>query len=371
MQGKQFWTQLSPDMVGILREYGFLFVLAAVGILSFFYFRTEDANVLEHSLDAVGAQLMSVVGEAEAHASVAGLYERFKTRVLRKEVTPEQVEQLAANILQLRRSGEQLTAAQAEEVFNIVLGAESDASGLPPSPGSGGSPARDPSGGTTVLEDVLPASSGRESSERSPASAAPSGPPATRRPADPANPPGFEDLGERLKILLELNAVLDRPPPPKGADAPNLGRFVEFHAEDGTRVVVDVRLKEALSKQSPTEIDRLVHRLESSRMLTWTDDVQESRDRHQRTREEAAQRGYELQVLLEQQGQAMQEELARLARYRALQAKGVTFPFDIDSLESVVRHSIEGMVHAGNSPAVSSRHFSPPPDRRAPSDSPR
>ena len=81
-------------------------VVAYVGLVVFFLVKDhkEDlSNALDNSLDFIGSKLNAMVTEPTEKQAVTKAYNDFKQKVLDKKVLPEQVESIAANILNLSR----------------------------------------------------------------------------------------------------------------------------------------------------------------------------------------------------------------------------------------------------------------------------
>jgi hypothetical protein len=375
-------------MVRIVREYGLIVVLIIVGIASLLFYRARDAGVLEQALDQFGVRLMSVVHDEESRAGVEHLYTMFRERVLRKEVTPEQVELLAVNILNLSNSGQTLTAEEAEGVFEIVLG-ETDAESVAAAENA----TREGDAATRTTEIDVTVQNGASSSEgraiegsadASAGSKSGTGQSmiAARRSSVPAPdrevvaaprpiserwvrggpeaevgrikippPPKWSadegqkrrelaSLGERLQILLEFQDAVDEievTGDPEDAVKPV--HHLRVLSKDGAHVVLDLNLQRALSEKHAPKVEKVIKELEDAGMIAWQNagalEAEQARKRN-----EALARIERLRGLQFQHQAEAQAKLEQLAAFRQLEAKGIAVFFDLDSLETQVEESL-------------------------------
>jgi len=107
-------------MKSLFREYGFLALLVGMGIGVYFLYARSGGGLLESSLDSIALRLQDMVERPEDKAYVADVFESFRQKVRTHEVSPEQLERVAANVLNMSRSGSQLTPEEAKILFDIA-----------------------------------------------------------------------------------------------------------------------------------------------------------------------------------------------------------------------------------------------------------
>jgi len=107
-------------MKSLIREYGFLVLLVGIGVGAYFLYARTGVDLLDSSLDAIAVKLQGMVERPEDKAYVADIFESFRQKVRTHEVSPEQLERVAANVLNMSRSGSQLTPEEAKVLFDIA-----------------------------------------------------------------------------------------------------------------------------------------------------------------------------------------------------------------------------------------------------------
>lgn len=214
-----------------VRDYGFL-VLCTLGLMiGFMIYRHYKQDVLAYSLDLIGDRLVGMVADEANRASVQALYDSFKERVLARGVSPERVEQVAANVLNLEHTGATLTPWQAR----VMLAAFHPDSAVAVSP---------------------------------------------ERPVDPAQ---LEALGQRLKSVCDFDERIHRMAAVRRA----LGEKVHYDCKEGLRLSVDRKVREMLPEQDFERFIQELKPLERDKMVVWRDNLAaELRETRRRIREE-------------------------------------------------------------------------------------
>ncbi|MCH8961036.1 MAG: hypothetical protein IH820_06845, partial [Bacteroidetes bacterium] len=80
----------------LFREYGLIIILILVGIVGYLALRGEEQNILAHSLDGIRNRLVAMVDDVASREAIAVRFDRFKDKVLGQEVSPGEVENMAA-----------------------------------------------------------------------------------------------------------------------------------------------------------------------------------------------------------------------------------------------------------------------------------
>ncbi len=266
-------------------EYGLIALLIVGSMGTYWYYSQHEETLLTASLDVLGTRLAEMVdGDRGA---VAGLFERFKQNVAEREVSPDQIASLTANVLNLQNSGARLTPEDVEMIL-------------------------------TPLPEValLPA---------------------------PAAPEALAEAGEDLEAMLTFEATL------RDALSPDMQRIVrrniQFHAGDGLQVIVDGGLREALPAEVWGRLYPALKRLEQENRVRWDRHLADTRERR-RARSVAERRAMAaFRKQWEADGntpeapqRALVENLAALEALKHLEAMGyVPAPDSIDTVRALKR----------------------------------
>lgn len=223
-------------MKRFFREYGLVAVLIALGMVGYAIFRE---NKLDGSLDEIRARLVSMIDESSREA-VARHFDRFQEKVLAHEVPPEEVENIAANVLNLSNSGSTLTPEQAALMLDMAASAPE----------------------ITLLPSLA------DADETAPLAAVAPRPPA---PPLPVEPVALDDLGERLESMLAFDAEVRKVMDARRADRREMARHVRYRFDEGLHIDIDVEIDEAMKQQ----LARQVERLEKQKMIVWKRNMDE------------------------------------------------------------------------------------------------
>ncbi|MDZ7267016.1 MAG: hypothetical protein ONB48_05410 [candidate division KSB1 bacterium] len=237
-------------MSRIARDAGFVVLLLAVAAsLSWFFSKVRQAGV-ENYLALLGDSLFAMMPESRDKEQLKQKYDQFLADVAARKVPPEEVELVAANILNLSNTNQGLTAAQAETLLFLAK--------LPQETGQ-----RTP----IVLAPVLPASPGAAMMAGD--SAVPPPPPATGLAE--STPEKWEAMHQRIKMMYEFNhrfkgELAGLAPHPEA-----MQRFMHFRMAPDMKitVVINDSLKKALLHRKQLAIARELERLEKEKRLVW------------------------------------------------------------------------------------------------------
>lgn len=288
-----------------LREYGPITALIVVAMVGYALYSINKDDIFNYSLDLIGERMMEMVSDPEHRASIAGMFGQFKERALANEISHEQVELMAANVLNLSQSRVKLTPEQAELVLNMAyvepdttLAALLLADSLPPLP---------------VPDQVR-------------LRTRPPGPPPAPRPGDRDR----EALGRRLQSLIAFDAAVKELANAATVDAEALAEHMQYASDKGLHVVLDEEMKKAMPPQAFEAFSRELKRLDEKRMVIH------QRDLARRVRAERRRVSRELQSLEALQNRAQAHAQARasleqLEVFKHLQAMGYRPTFRSDS----------------------------------------
>lgn len=211
-----------------VRNYGIM-MAGAFGILcGMLLYQHYKQDVLEYSLELVGNKLVGMA-ETEDKSTVMALYDAFKGRVLANEVSTGEVEQVAANILNLHQGGTQVTSEQVKAMLDepkMVL----TTFGLPP-----------------PVEAV-----------------------------DPVIPDRRKELGENLKSLCEFDDQFQQTLQGLPEKDREFRKKVHYDGKNGLRLLVDVDLKQYFPRKEFTRVDKKLRTLHKDTIVVWSENLQDS-----------------------------------------------------------------------------------------------
>lgn len=219
-----------------------LFILLGVVAIYNLAIKPRIVN-LDQYVELLGDRLLTMVPAGSGKEKLAEMYQGFLERVRKREVDPEQVERVAAGILNLSNAHEILTPEQAEAVIRL-------ASALPESDSARKAPA------------LLPSPTSRE----------------------------WDNLGKRLEKALEFNEKMKEIPiPPEKREKP-LTTQIMFRVDNGLKIVVNSDVKAELSRQEFREISKEIQILEKQKILLWQKDYEKEMAAEMRKVEEELKR---------------------------------------------------------------------------------
>ena len=106
------------------RKIGFVLAALIISVAIYLTFYAEEEvkqNVLEYSLDLMGEKLLALVPDGTEKNKLTELYQDFKERASKGNVAPQQIESMAANILNTSNTETELTPQQAEGILRSAL----------------------------------------------------------------------------------------------------------------------------------------------------------------------------------------------------------------------------------------------------------
>lgn len=101
-------------MLDLWKEYGLITVLIAVALGGYFLIGDRRGELMDHALDVLGSRLVELSAREDDRDDIARQFALFQERVERDEVSPEMVEAVAANVLNLKARGAVITPEEAE-----------------------------------------------------------------------------------------------------------------------------------------------------------------------------------------------------------------------------------------------------------------
>ena len=285
-----------------------LFVLMiSAGIYLVFYAEKEvREDVLEYSLNLMGDKLFAMVPEGPEKTKLNELYNDFKQRAVEGEVAPEQIEHVAANILNVSNSDSTLTPQQAEVVLLSALMAPK-----PPIP---------------PIPQVLPV------------------PEEPAVPEVPHEVERWEGLGERIKTMFEFNENMRRTMKEHAIKHRELARQIHYQVKDGLQLALDARLRARFKGREFRRLARELRHLEKERLLEFRQNLAEELEKEmEEVHKELESLHESLEELKKEQAYEALKSLESLKRLEHLKDMSVVDP---DSIRKVVEESLrEAGIH--------------------------
>lgn len=275
-------------MKSSIREYGVILALIVVSVTGYLFFTQNKEDILAYSLEMLGTKLVALIDDETAKQRVAEAFSRFQEQVLNQEVSAEQVEMVAANVLNLTNSGTRLSPEEAELV--LAMKPESFTMKLPsPDPNFSGS-----------LEPQIEIKS------------PPQPPSAASRTVQLAQ------LGENLEVMFEFSSAVEDQS--KGAT-----RFIRFDSDaNGIHVVVDPELEKHFQSG---RLKPVTEELDRKKLVRWQKELEKDVSRRAKLFESEAKK-----LATVQEGAVQSTERAdrirTLAQIRHLQSLGITTGMD-------------------------------------------
>ncbi len=285
-------------MKDILKEYGVIVLLIVVAISGYLLFTQNKQDIMAYTMDALGSRLAALATNDDSRERIVEAFDRFSDRVAKQELSPEQIELVAANVLNLSAKGESITPEEAE--FMLYM----DASDALPSPLF-----------TEADKGILYAEP------------APITPIAPQTPISPILVTAdFEALGSRLEAMVKFAETVEVAP----AEA---GRHFRFASDaNGIHVVIDPKLGDLVESPSYRPMAR---DLDERKMVRWNDHLADEMDREIRRFDRRRERLARAQISAA--GNAAQvERLGELVRIQRLGAIGVTVSMDSTAMNQEI-----------------------------------
>lgn len=113
-------------MTVILKKIGLFLAAASLTVIIFVLFfldRRAQVSAFESTLNLLGKKLVTMIPNEEDRTPVKEEFEKFVKNTREKKITPEQVEYITANILNLSNRDTVITPEQAQAVLHFSLAA--------------------------------------------------------------------------------------------------------------------------------------------------------------------------------------------------------------------------------------------------------
>ncbi|MCH7673858.1 hypothetical protein IH879_02765 [candidate division KSB1 bacterium] len=277
------------------RKIGFVLAAIVISVAIYLTFYAEEEvkqSVLEYSLDLMGEKLLALVPDGTEKNKLTELYQDFKERATKGDVAPQQIESMAANILNTGNTETALTPQQAEGILRSAM--------LAPTP----------------ISELLYIELG--SGE----------PPQLARAPKPER---LQFVGKRVKTMFELNEKIYIAIKKNRVKYHEKARQIHYRVKDGLNIIMDVSLRSHLDEEEFKNLAEQLKALEQDRVLKWEKDLSVALEK-----EMAALQNF-LDELKEQKSFEILKELESLKSLEHLKHIPVIDP---DSIRKVVEKSL-------------------------------
>lgn len=233
------------------REYGLIIILILVAMVGYLVVRGNEEDILAGSLDGLRDRLVAMIDDVASRQAIAAHFDRFKERVLAREVSLEEVEHVAANVMNLSNSGSTITPQQAALMLDMASSEPRTLLPMPETPE------------TEAVESTPPVA---------PVPPTPATPRVAPAPPAPPTPRDLDALGQRLRTMLAFNGEAQKVMDERPGRHEELARHIRYRFEQGLHVDLD----DAMTGEMKQRIGREVQKLERRRMaVVWRQNMAE------------------------------------------------------------------------------------------------
>lgn len=296
-----------------LKKIGFFVVtlIITAGIYWLVFLDKESkGDVLEYSLSLLGDKLMAMVPEGADKGSVKKLYENFVKQATAKEVAPEQVELVAASILNLSNLDTTLSPEQVEAVLKFSIEAP------------------------VKIERACDSKISKNESKAAPEVVI------TQNTEQKMSQEEWENLGERINSLYKFNDDLQKTMKEHAKELQEQHLQVHYRVDKGLRITMDPQLKQKLQNKKFRHLSMETKKMEQQYLLEWRKDYKKEMEQMRKELD-----SLKINVRIEQLEKLNElEELQSLKSLEALKALEVLqyIPaINVDSIRIIVKRSLQ------------------------------
>lgn len=293
----------------VFRKIGPLLLVLIISAIIYLVFYAEKEvrqDVLEYSLNLMGNKLLAMVPDGVGKNKLNELYEGFKQKAKQGNLAPEQIENVAANILNVSNTETSLTPQQAEGVLRSAM--------MAPTPRISAVPDK---------------------------AHEPKGPP---QPTIPLKPERLEALGERVKTMFEFNEYMHNTMKKHALKQREMASQIHYQVRDGLSLALDAGLRAHMNEQDFRNLAKEIKYLEGEQLLEWRENLSEELER------EMEEMKGELEALDESleelKRQQISEPLEELESLKSLEHLEYIPVINADSIRKLVEKSLrEAGIH--------------------------
>jgi len=247
----------------------------------------------------MGEKLLALVPDGAEKNKLNELYLSFKERASKGNVAPQQIESMAANILNTSNAETALTPQQAEGILRSAMLAPTPISELP---------------SIELGSDETP------------------------QIANVPEPERLHIVGNRVKTMFELNEKVYVAIKINALKHHEKARQIHYRVKDGLKIVMDLNLRSHLDEEEFKNLAEQLKTLEQERVLKWEKDLSVELEKEMaETKKELAALQESLDELQEQKSFEILKKLESLKSLEHLRHIPVIDP---DSIRKVVERSL-------------------------------
>ncbi len=212
-------------MVKKVRELTFSLMVIFVIAIGIYWLMVElQKDYLNHYLTLLGDKLIELVPESSEKRTLMALFDNFKEQVENQDVTPEQVEKVAAGILNISNLKDSISVAEAKAVLEMA--------------------------------EIYPGSDTYNRAGRVGVRSAPR----NKRDSEVR----WRELGERLESIYKLDQ--------KMKTVPDSVKFI-YRFDDQLNIVIDTHARLALDQKDHEKMIKELRQLEKEKAVIWQENV--------------------------------------------------------------------------------------------------
>jgi len=303
-------------MGNALKKIGFFLVTIMITAAIFwlvFIDKESQQDVLDYSLGLLGEKLLAMVPEGEEKGPVKKLYQDFMQKAKQQQVAPEQMEGMAATILNLSNMDTVVTAGEAEAILKLSLA----------------EPVRIER--VTVEKPV----SGEASGDTELVAIAHPKTPQQRSPRD------WVLAAERIKSAYRFNLEYQRAMREAYKKMHKQRQHLKFHVDDGLKITIDANLKPAFDQGEFKKLRENIRKMELQHRIIWRQNFREEMLRQRKQLERELQSLRKLKELKRIESLEELEALKSLESLKCLEALQHIPIVNADSIRMLVEKHLE------------------------------
>lgn len=298
-------------MVNALKKIGFFFLVLIISAGFYwliFMDRATKQDTLESAMGLLGDKLMAMIPDSTEKKPVQALYDSFSQRAVQREMPPEQIEYVAASILNLSNTETMLTPEQVKTILNIPFF----------------SPVKLEREANDSIEVEIEKKKFIQSG-----------------PERPIPPERWEALGERIKSLNEFNAHMQKTMKEVTDQHQKVHRQIRYRVDKELKIAMDADLKTKFHHKKFRHLAKEIRRMEREHMLEWRENFQDELKQEMEQMKKELESLKELKKLKQLEHMQGLEALKSLESLKSLELLKNIPVIDADSINKIVNQSLK------------------------------
>jgi len=295
----------------VFKNIGFFVVVIIItaGLYWGVYMDKESKqDTLNYALQLLGNDLMAKIPDSPQKAPVVQMFDDILKKTRNREIEQEQVEYLAANLLNIQNVDTTFTPEQVEAILRISL--------------------------NSPLKIERPAEVTTECNEKS---TRPERVVIVEKIADPSSLPDWEQLGERIRQMYDFNEKIRS----QFDHQDELREKIYFRVERDLLLSIDLNLKDRLIDKKFKQLAEEMKLLEKEHAILWEENIQCEIEQEQQALKLELEELKQLQEMKHLQNLQQLEVLKNLEVLKTLDALKYLPVIDSDSINKIVKESLK------------------------------